>query len=225
MNERTSATAARCGTLFLVLLLSFAQANAQTPQSAQEWMERFEGLGVLSGLGGVITPCTDGDPLGPATLDLLLARPSDDPMVRDLATVLRVPWEDCPDPRVDRWLANALLLALTREEGGYVAAEVWDAIRHRSAPPEYQPWRQLALDPEMPMDAREGAMYQLRGGMSASEHVEMFVELLQSPVPPVTFLAVETRDLLRSHPAVFVAALDAEKLTPPDRRWLFRPGG
>jgi hypothetical protein len=262
MTEPTTAATARCGTLVLITLLSFGQAGAQTPQSAQEWVERFESQGLLvSGISRVIFPCDGGNPLGPATLDLLLAKLPNDPQVKDLALLFHRSWERCPDPRIDRWLADALFLALTAERDPYLAGAIMYAIRQRSAPSEYQPWRQLAFDPNMPMDAREAAMYTLRGGMSASERVELFVELLQSPARSDYFLAVESRDLLRSDPSAFVAGLDArillegptglvgdlrrfaadgaspaaraaarllreaEELAPPDRRWLFRPGG
>jgi hypothetical protein len=261
MTEPTTAATARCGTLVLITLLSFGQAGAQTPQSAQEWVERFETQGLGSGVSGVIFPCDGRHPLGPATLDLLLAKPPDYPQATALALILRTPWESCPDPRIDRWLADAMFLDLAAKRDWNAPGPAWLAINRRSAPSEYQPWRRLAFDRAMPMWAREAAMRQLRDGMGASERVELFVELLQSPARSDYFLAVESRDLLRSDPSAFVAGLDArillegptglvgdlrrfaadgaspaaraaarllreaEELAPPDRRWLFRPGG
>jgi hypothetical protein len=213
MSGRTAAVAVRCAPLGLIALLSFGQAGAQTPQSAQEWVERFESQGLLgSRISGVIFPCEGGDPVGPATLDLLLAKPPDDRQVKDLALLFHRSWGSCPDPRIDRWLEDALFLAVAAEGDRYVAGAVWSAVRHRSAPREFQPWRRLAFDPDVPMNWREGAMIELRGGMSGTERVQLFVELLTSPAPSGYFLAVESRDLLRSHPSAFVAALDAEML-------------
>jgi hypothetical protein len=262
MNGRKPAVAVRCAAVGLMTLLPFGPVTAQTPQSAQEWVERFESQGLLvSGISRVIFPCNGGEPLGPATLDILLAKPPDDRQVKDLAMLFGTSWESCPDPRIDRWLEDALFLAVAADGDRYVAGAVSFAIRQRSAPPELQPWRRLAFDPDVPMNSREGALYTLRDAMSRDQRVQLFVELLQSPVPPVTFLAVETTDLLRSHPSAFVAALDAQMLlsaptgligdlrrfaadgrspaaratarlleeaaerAPPDRRWLFRPGG
>lgn len=155
-----------CITLVLALGAPFtlaAQSDLANPDArALRALDGFEAAGDSpEGVASEILPCGRGNAYGSWFLRGLLEREWTERREEVIAEAFgRIPWADCRDPRIDRWLSAHLLSRLRAGERHEV---FWQAVIDRRAPDSYRVWEEISEDPELPAEILFQARQQ-RGG-------------------------------------------------------------
>ena len=140
-----------------------AQSDLADPEArALRALDGFEAAGDSpEGVASEILPCGRGNAFGSWFLIGLLEREWTERREEVIAEAFgRIPWADCRDPRIDRWLSAHLLSRLRAEESHEV---FWQAVIDRRSPNGYRVWEEISEDPELPAEILFQARQQ-RGG-------------------------------------------------------------
>ncbi len=146
-------------------LLAQVQTDSGDPTvQAFAALDAFEAGGVMYGAPlfvELILPCADDNVRGQRILDGLLGRTWSEPRTNEVAGVLGdLPWTDCPDPRIDRWISDHLLAQLPAGTG---YEDFWQAVSEREAPNRVALWTRIARDESLPDAVRSRAMSEAAG--------------------------------------------------------------
>ena len=155
-----------CITLIVVLgapLSLAAQSGFPDPSArALGALDGFERAGgSAGGVANEILPCGRGNAFGSWFLRGLLERPWTEEREEVIAEAFgRIPWADCRDSRIDRWLSAHLLSRLRARERHEA---FWQAVTGRRAPDSHRVWEEITDDPLLPAEILFRASEQLGG--------------------------------------------------------------